>query len=185
MSNSSYYSVTKTDSMESYTAPTTLPESWNYKQGDSQSSTEGVSPPPSAGIEGERESKDDFHLQNTMEQLKISNEGRKKQGDVSDGEKKVHRLQNPSQQHEVDELHARIQRLEAELRRMPDRREVHVESIVPHYQTSLPNYYGSSPHSGELIRGSNYSGPLPPPHQYPQTSASPIPVETGFYHPCK
>ncbi len=173
--------MTKSDSIDA--PPTTLPESWNYKQGGSQSSTEGgVSPPPqqplSVGTEGD--TKEDYHM---MEQLKISNnEGRKKQQRDSVPSDNVHQPSNPPQ-HVVNELHARIQHLEAELevtRRMPDRREVHVEGVMPHYQ---PNYYGNSPHhSGELMRGSNFSGPLPP-HQYPQPQSTSLPVETGFYHP--
>ena len=180
----------KPDSSENHATPTSLPvsmaESWNYKQGSGHAPTEGVSPPTSTGLEGEQlpSSKEEYHLQDALEHLKLAGDGPKKPETV-DGDKR--RGHQPSLQ-VVNELHARIQHLEAELevsRRLPDRRDVHLEGVPPPpYQSSLPNYYGSSPHSGEIVRGSNFSGPLPP-HQYPQTQTTSLPVEAGYYSPCE
>ena len=183
----------KPDTSNSHATPIPIPvstaEPWHYKQGGSQSSTEGVSPPPPGTVDGKRDPKDDYHLRNAMENLKLATEGGNKKPDIpSDCDKSIHHSKKSPPQHVVDELQARIQHLEAELevtRRVPDRRgDVHMEGGVSHYQSGVPCYYSSSPHSGEIMRGPNFSGPIPP-HQYPQNQTTPVPVETGYYHPCE
>ena len=192
--------MAKSDSLDSRATPTSLAvsiaSSLNYKQGGgAQLTAEGVSPPTTGSVEGERNMKDEYQLQSAMENLKVGRDSHKKSDMGSDVGDKRPRPPSGSSHNMVDELHARIQHLEAELesRRVPERRVdiPHVEGVAAHYQTSLPNYYGSSPHSGEIMRTPNFSGPLHPPphqpphHQYPQTQSASLPVDTGYYHPCE
>lgn len=196
--------MSKTESTDTQTTPTSLPmvsgESWSHggKQiTTQQSSIDRVSSPmtsSSGGVidqqQGEHDS-DEYRLPMVMENLKLSsNDNPPPVTTPLPDEPKP----SGQSQHMVDELHARIQHLEAELevsRRIPDRHHM-VDSgpppPQPHYQSSMPNYYHTSPHhSGEIIRGGNFNTtPMPPPpQQYPQTQGASLPVDTGFYHPCE
>ena len=171
--------------------PVSISDSWKYKQ----SSLEGGSPPSSVRLKGEQ-GDEGYGLQSAMGKLKLSGEDTQQGGGEHREQlekKALHVDQSHAPQNVVNELTARIQHLEAELENSRRREEPHIDATPP-YQSTLPNYYGSSPHSGEIMRGSDFSGPIqmgppPPPahhpHQYPQNQAGSLPVDTGYYHPCK
>ena len=202
---SSRYFPSELDKVEDPNTPTSVPmsfeESRKYKY-------PSVSSDHVSSGEDEGESKpDSFGLQSSMAHLKLTNTDphssdsvhsssqNPKSSDVESGSgvmiprggRAQHSNPQPSQGIDVNDLHARIQHLEAELERSrrPSNHSGELGGVS--YQPNFPSqFYGSSPHHMEPIGRSNFSGPIPLQYSPNHTGVLPsMHTEGGYYHPCK
>ena len=202
---SSQYFPSELDKVEDPNTPTSVPTSFEESRKYKYPS---VSSDHVSSGEDEGESKpDSFGLQSSMAHLNLTNTDphssesvhsssqNPKSSDVESGSsimiprggRTQHSNPQPSQGIDVNDLHARIQHLEAELERSrrPSNHSGELGGVS--YQPNFPSqFYGSSPHHMEPIGRSNFSGPIPLQYSPNHTGVLPsMHTEGGYYHPCK